>query len=209
MAMARAHGRGRLAALLAAVLLAGLIVGTAAAASETLVPACDGVNVRAAASTSAAIKVRLGLASTVTVSGTVAGSSWGTSCPAWTSGSTWYAVTHVNGEPVEAVYGIAVLYAATGVLKAPSSAATGTPAAPATPVPSAPPPATPAPTMSTGSGMRLDARRTANVAAAMSTAPASSRARRPSTTTAPAIAPVAAAVTPSTKALMRTSRAQR
>jgi SpoIID/LytB domain protein len=149
-AIGRAHGWGRLAALLAAVLLAGLTVGTAAAASETLVPACDGVNVRAAASTSAAIKVRLGLASTVTVSGTVAGSSWGTSCPAWTSGSTWYAVTHVNGEPVDSAYGVAVLYAATGVLKAPSATAPATPVPAATPDPSALPPTTPAPTEPSG-----------------------------------------------------------
>ncbi|HEX4898486.1 MAG TPA: SpoIID/LytB domain-containing protein, partial [Candidatus Limnocylindrales bacterium] len=145
-AIRRAPGRGWLAALLAAVLLAGLTVGTASAASETLVPACDGVNIRAAASTSATIKVRLGLASTVTVSGTVAGASWGTSCPAWTSGSTWYAVTHVNGEPVESAYGVAVLYAATGVLKAPAGAVTATPVAPPTPAPSAPPAGTPPPT---------------------------------------------------------------
>ena len=116
-AIFRARRSGWITALFAAILLAGLSVGTVVAASETLAPACDGVNIRTAASTSAAIKVRLGLASTVTVAGTVAGGSWGTSCPAWRSGSTWYTVTHVNGEPVGTRYGVAVLYAASGVLQ--------------------------------------------------------------------------------------------
>jgi len=88
-----AHGRDRLAALLvavlAAVLMAAFAAGTARAAPQVLVPACDGVNIRTAASTSATIRVRLGLANSVTVSGTVTGSSWGTSCPTWKSGSTW------------------------------------------------------------------------------------------------------------------------
>jgi SpoIID/LytB domain protein len=144
-AIGRAHGWGRLAALLAAVLLAGLTVGTAAAASETLVPACDGVNIRTAASTTAPIKVRLSLASTVTVSGTVAGSAWSTSCPAWKSGSTWYTVTHVNGTPVGTLYGVAVVYAASGVL-AVAAASTPDPG-PATPP--AEPTAAPASTTAT------------------------------------------------------------
>jgi hypothetical protein len=103
------------------------------------------VNIRAAASTGAPIKARLGVATSVTVSGTVSGSSWGTSCPSWKSGSSWYAVTHVNGTPVGTLYGVAVLYAATGVLKAPVAPG-ATPAPAATPTPSAASPATPAPT---------------------------------------------------------------
>ncbi|TAK02165.1 MAG: SpoIID/LytB domain-containing protein [Chloroflexota bacterium] len=145
----RAHHRGPaalatlLVALLAATLLGGLAAGTARAASQTLVPACSGVNIRTAASTRATIKVRLGLSSTVTVSGTVSGSRWGTSCPAWKSGSTWYKVSHVNGIPVTSLYGVTTLYAATGVLKA------GTAAAPTpVPTPAAPPAAPPAPTPS-------------------------------------------------------------
>ncbi|MCI0582665.1 MAG: SpoIID/LytB domain-containing protein [Chloroflexi bacterium] len=136
------RGRDWFAALLVAVVSALLIgvaaVGTARAASQTLVPACDGVNIRTAASTSAAVKVRLPLASTVTVTGTVAGSAWGTSCPTWKSGSTWYTVSHINGTSVSSLYGVSTVYAATGVLKA--SAVTATPPPTRTPGPTASPP---------------------------------------------------------------------
>ena len=46
------------------------------------------------------------------------GSSWGTDCAGWKSGTTWYRVTHVNGTAVASLYGVAALYAATGVLAA-------------------------------------------------------------------------------------------
>ena len=155
-----AHGRDRLAALLvavlAAVLMAAFAAGTARAAPQVLVPACDGVNIRTAASTSATIRVRLGLANSVTVSGTVTGSSWGTSCPTWKSGSTWYTVSHINGTSVASLYGVSTLYAATGVLKAqaasPTSTSTPTPGAAASPAPtSTAAPATPTPTTASAS----------------------------------------------------------
>ena len=85
-------------------------------AGSAYVPACDGVNLRTATSTTSTIKVRLGLDNRVTVSGTVAGSAWSTSCPTAKSGSGWFVVTHVDGTPVSAAYGVSVLYAAAGVL---------------------------------------------------------------------------------------------
>lgn len=117
---ARASRTGWLAVLAAAVLLAAVAPGPVAAASQDLAPGCSGVNLRTSASTTAPIKVKLSLGSTVTVSGAVAGARWGTSCPTWKSGSTWYAVSHVNGRPVLARYGVPVLFAATGVLTAPA-----------------------------------------------------------------------------------------
>jgi len=64
--------------------------------------------------------------STVTVAGTVAGGAWSTSCPTAKSGLGWYRVSHVNGMSVTSLYGVSVLYAATGVLTTPpTSGSTG------------------------------------------------------------------------------------
>ena len=99
-------------------------------------PACSGVNVRRAATTSSTIAVTLGATAALTVSGTVSGAAWGTSCPTWKSGRTWYVVTAINGVAVSSRYGAELLYAATGVLKAaPISAPT--PPASASPKPTA------------------------------------------------------------------------
>ena len=54
--------------------------------------------------------------------------------------------------------------------------------------------------MTSGSGIFLKRLKISQVESAMPTVVTSMRARRPSTKAAPAIAPVAAAVTPSTKA---------
>src|SRR6266699_5770899 len=69
-------------------------------------------------------------------------------------------------------------------------------------------PTTPDAAISAGSGTRFIVA-TASVPAQIRTVGTSTRARRPSTTTAPAIAPVAAAVTPSTNALIRGLSAKR
>lgn len=121
--------------------------GPAPVADPTYAPSCDGVNLRTAASTSGSIKVKLSLGSSVTVSGTVGGSSWSAACPTAMSGSTWYVVTSVNGQAVRGLFGVPVLYAASGVLAGPAAAvpvapASGTtttpPAAPASPDPATP-----------------------------------------------------------------------
>jgi len=82
------------------------------------VPACDGINLRTGTSTSTTIAVRLGLSNVVTVSGSASGSAWSTTCPTAKSGSAWYRITHVNGTSVTSLYGVSVLYAASGVLVA-------------------------------------------------------------------------------------------
>lgn len=146
----------RLTALLAAIFVSLLVLaGPAAAASQTftapqtLAPACSGVNLRTSASPSASVKVKLGLANRVTVSGMVTGSSWGTSCPGWKAGSSWYTVTHLNGQAVANLFGVGTLYAATGVLTAPAGGTAATtvaaaaPAAPPTEPPAVAPSATP------------------------------------------------------------------
>ncbi|MES2211101.1 MAG: SpoIID/LytB domain-containing protein [Chloroflexota bacterium] len=145
--------RGRwLSAFLAAIMLVLVAVAPIAASSEAMAPACAGANLRTGPSTSAAVKTSLGLASTVTVSGTVGGTSWGTTCPTWKSGSSWFTVTHVNGQPVSSLYGVALLYAATGVLTASTATTASAAQAPTAPPPPSPTPTpTPTPTSSTTS----------------------------------------------------------
>ena len=141
-------------ALFAAAMLVLMAVAPIAASSETMAPACSGANLRTSPSTSASIKTSLALANTLTVSGSVSGSSWGTSCPTWKSGSSWYRVTHVNGQSVASRYGVTVLYAAIGVLvraaaPVPTAPPTPGPTASPTPAPTPPAPPTPAPTGTT------------------------------------------------------------
>jgi len=134
----RAPRRGapvRLAAIaLAALLLAGFAAAPepVAAAARTMIPACNGVNVRTGASTSTATKARLATGTTVTVVGTVNGSTWSTVCVGSKSGSTWYRISHVKGKTVRSLYGVAYLYAAKGVLKAAPTASAPTPTPPPT-----------------------------------------------------------------------------
>jgi stage II sporulation protein D len=155
---ARASAGAAAAAILAVALLA---VAPVAATSSAMAPACDGVNIRTAATTSSTIVVKLGLSSRVTVSGTVSGAAWGTACPTWKSGSGWYTITAVDGTAVSSRYGVPLLYAATGVLTAapvqataspaPSSRPSASPAATAPPA-TAPPAPTPSPTASATAG---------------------------------------------------------
>jgi stage II sporulation protein D len=142
--------------------LLGTGAAPAAAASQTLVPACDGINLRTAATTSSTLKVRLGFGHLVTVSGVVSGGSWGTSCPTWKSAGTWYTVTHVDGQTVASRYGVSILYAATGILTAAPAGSSPTPGPTATPAPTptatptaapiATPTAAPTPTPATAAG---------------------------------------------------------
>ncbi len=85
-------------------------------ATQTLVPACDGINLRAATSTAATIISRLGLGSSITVNAITMGGSWSTTCPTAKAGSGWYVVSRVNGSSVQSLFGVTALYAATGVL---------------------------------------------------------------------------------------------
>ncbi|MEO5919165.1 MAG: hypothetical protein ABIQ17_06360, partial [Candidatus Limnocylindrales bacterium] len=144
-----AHGGRWTTAAMTAIMLVLLAVAPISAATQTMAPACSGVNVRSGPTTGAPVKVSLSLSNTLTVSGTVTGSSWGASCPTWKSGAGWYVVTAINGQPVSSRYGVSVLYAATGVLTAtstPTSVDTSTsgaaPAAVATAAVPAPTPTT-------------------------------------------------------------------
>ena len=103
---------GRMPALPLAVMLAALmLVGLAAvpapvgAATQAMVPACSGVNLRASATTGAALRARLATSAKITVAATVPGSSWRTDCAGLKAGSTWHRISHINGATVRSLYG--------------------------------------------------------------------------------------------------------
>ena len=103
--------------------------------TRAMVPACSGVNLRTGTSTTTTVKARLS-SGTLTVTGTRAGSSLEHRLRRPKAGSGWYRVSHVNGKPVSSLYGVAVLYAATGVLRAaPAPAPTPKPTPKPTPTP--------------------------------------------------------------------------
>lgn len=79
-------------------------------------PACTDVNLRAGTSPSTAVRARVQPGTMVTVAGIVEGSVWATDCPGPVAGSGWYQVSHVGGTPVQTLYGVPLVYAATGVL---------------------------------------------------------------------------------------------
>ncbi len=76
------------------------------------------VNVRWSPSITAPVMATIPTGTFVTVSDTpVTGDPWSASCPGSVSGSTWYALTSVNGQSVQTLYGIPAAYAATGLFR--------------------------------------------------------------------------------------------
>ena len=98
---------------------------TASPAGTVLVPGCDGINLRTGATTGTTAKVKLGINNSVTVTGTTSGGPWSATCPTSKSGSRWYVISEVNGQSVSSLYGVPALYAATGILAAPTSSSSG------------------------------------------------------------------------------------
>jgi GH25 family lysozyme M1 (1,4-beta-N-acetylmuramidase) len=105
--------------------------------------ACDGVNLRSSASTSASKKASLSAGTKVTVIGTVSGGSWSTTCNGAVSGSSWYKINQVNGKSTSSLYGVSAVYGAKGLFTS-LSTTTSTPSP--TPAPSSSASPTPPPT---------------------------------------------------------------
>jgi len=117
----------RVGVALAALLLAAVAAApaTVEAATRAMVPACAGVNLRTGMSTTTTARARISAGATVTVTATVTGTAWSTVCSGAKSGTKWYRISHLNGKTVASLYGVASLYAATGVLKAAPTAPAG------------------------------------------------------------------------------------
>ncbi len=86
--------------------------------ASTMVTACDGVNVRTSASTTATAAAKLVIYTSVTVIATVTGGSYSTTCGVSVSGSAWVRISHVNGTPVSSLYGVASVYGAAELFNA-------------------------------------------------------------------------------------------
>ncbi len=83
-------------------------------ASSDYVAACS-ARLRASPSLSAVTLATIPTGAVVTASGTVLGEPWSTTCVTAVAGDTWYAVVAMNGVSVSSRYGVAVVYAATGL----------------------------------------------------------------------------------------------
>ena len=128
-------------ALLAALVVIGgvsLALPRETLATTTMAAACDGVRLRAGPTTADAILVTLVTGQQVGVEGTVTSGSWTATCANGSvSGTTWYQISQVDGQPVTSLYGVQFVYGATGLFQ---------PFAPPTPTPTPDPLATPTPT---------------------------------------------------------------
>ncbi|MCU0483136.1 MAG: glycoside hydrolase family 25 protein, partial [Chloroflexi bacterium] len=105
---------GLLAGLLALALFP--LAPAAVAADPDYATSCS-TRLRAAPSMSAATLITMPTDTIVTVSGTVAGDAWSTTCVTAVAGSTWFAITAVNGTSVASLYGVDVAYAASGLFR--------------------------------------------------------------------------------------------
>ena len=106
--------------------------------------AACGTYLRTSASTSSAKKTLIKTDTKVTVSATVTGSSWKTTCAGnAVAGPYWYRITSINGQSVQALFNVPYLYGASGLFKA---AVTTSSVPKPTPTPATTPKPTPAPT---------------------------------------------------------------
>ena len=99
-----------------AVSLVAVQAAPADAAATDHIANCD-LNIRSSPSTGAAKVGVITEGTGVSVSGSVTGGWWSTACPSTVSGSSWYRIIAVNGVSVSTVYGVSVVYAATGLFR--------------------------------------------------------------------------------------------
>ncbi|MEO8273916.1 MAG: glycoside hydrolase family 25 protein, partial [Chloroflexota bacterium] len=95
---------------------------TTASTATTVIANCD-LRLRSSSSTSARTIKIIGANTVVTTSGTVTGGSWSADCLKSVSGKSWYKITAVGGKSVSSLYGVSVVYAATGLFRAASGTA--------------------------------------------------------------------------------------
>jgi GH25 family lysozyme M1 (1,4-beta-N-acetylmuramidase) len=78
--------------------------------------ACDGTKLWTKPTTRSTSKDRLSAGDTVSVTRTVSGTAWSTSCTgSTTSGSQWYEIAAIGQQSVWKLYGVSVVYAAQGL----------------------------------------------------------------------------------------------
>lgn len=112
----RLLGPTRVLAVVLALAVLPMAADGVAAASTPYRSNC-GVNIRARASTASPIRTTIPADTVITASGKVTGGSWSTSCRTWVRGSSWYTVTAINGKSVSSLFGVTVVYAASGLFR--------------------------------------------------------------------------------------------
>ena len=120
----RIAGRWRAGLLASLLVVAATPFGAPAArAATTDLAANCGVTLRSLPSTSTTALTIVPSGSVITWTDVVPGGSWSATCGSTVAGSSWYAISAVNGQPVSALFGTAVAYAATGLFRPVDSAA--------------------------------------------------------------------------------------
>ncbi len=123
---------------------------TSVAPPPTVKYAACGVYLRSSASTAATKRKLLATNTPVAIVATVSGGAWKTTCAGKAvAGNTWYRITAVSGQSVQALFNTTYLYAAAGLFKtalAPAALPTPTPAPTPKPTPTPTPAPTPKPT---------------------------------------------------------------
>ena len=106
-----------LSAIFAFVVTSVSLPGDVLGAMVTKSAMC-GANLRTSESASAPIKVSIPTGTRVAVDVGVAGTAWHASCAGKAlSGSVWYRISAINAKSVQSLYGVAYLYAASGLFK--------------------------------------------------------------------------------------------
>jgi len=107
---------GIAAAALIVLIGAGGTTPARAATTTTATAACDSINLRTGATTSATVKRQVSTGARITVTATVSGGSWSATCAGRSvSGKNWYRISTIDGRSVSSLAGTSVLYGATGL----------------------------------------------------------------------------------------------
>lgn len=93
------------------------VPGAARAATSTWIANCN-TNLRATPELGGTVKDVLDAGGTITADGTVTGDSWSVTCQGDHADNTWFKIVAVNGASTSSLYGVAAVYAATGLFDA-------------------------------------------------------------------------------------------
>ncbi|HEY4228262.1 MAG TPA: glycoside hydrolase family 25 protein [Candidatus Limnocylindrales bacterium] len=113
---ARRSIAGLAGAWIAALIAATVLAPVAAADSSGYIANCD-VNLRATPASAASVLAVITTGTLVVSGSLVAGDAWSANCATNVAGSTWLAITSVGGKSATSLYGVATVYAASGLFR--------------------------------------------------------------------------------------------
>jgi GH25 family lysozyme M1 (1,4-beta-N-acetylmuramidase) len=104
-------------AMLAVTVALPSLAQVADAATSNWTANCS-LNLRTGPGTSTSIKTSIASGTAITSSGTVSGGSWSADCSGAVNGSSWLKIVAVGGKSTSSLFGVSVVYAATGLFSA-------------------------------------------------------------------------------------------